>query len=85
MHHFHSGLTYKATPASVATFKEASVHWLESVHAMMQTLTPGLGIVPNLCVDNGGWVHTADAQRVAAAVTGVLSERGFTGENIPGT
>ena len=63
----------------MAAFKEASVRWIESVHSLMQTVTPGLGIVPNVCVDNAGWVHTQDAQRVAAAVTGALSERGFTG------
>ena len=63
----------------MAAFKEASVRWIESVHSLMQTVTPGLGIVPNVCVDNAGWVHTPDAQRVAAAVTGALSERGFTG------
>ena len=82
VHMICSGTTYKGTPASVAAFKEASVRWIESVQSLMQTLTPGLGIVPNVCVDNAGWVHRPDAQRVAAAVTGALSERGFTGRNI---
>ncbi len=45
----------------------------------MKMQTPNLGIIPNLCVDLDGWSHTEDAQRVASSISGVLSERGFTG------
>ena len=58
---------------------ESSVIWIESIHERMKTLTPGLGIIPNLSVDNSGWVHTENANRVLNSITGALSERGFSG------
>ena len=73
-----SDATYNDT-ASAPIFKESSLRWIEQVSAFMQKWTPGLGIVPNICVDNAGWVDSDAARRVAAAATGVLSERGFTG------
>ncbi len=64
---------------SAPLFREASVSWIEQVSSLMRNVTPGLGIVPNLCVDNAGWSDSSDAKRVAMSATGVLSERGFTG------
>lgn len=68
-----------------AAVRNASVVWLESVRARMAQLTPSLGIVPNLCIDEpskshtpADWAKSADAARVMAASTAVLSERGFT-------
>ena len=58
---------------------EYSVKWIESAHTLMQNITPTLGIIPNLCIDNAGWLDTDNAKRVMASVTGVLSERGFSG------
>eukprot|EP00939_MAST-03C_sp_MAST-3C-sp1_P002189 g2189.t1 len=65
--------------ASIPSMKMWSVEWIERISGQMMSVTPGLGIVPNLCVDNAGWVDSDDAKRVADSVTGVLSERGFTG------
>jgi len=58
---------------------EYSLKWIELAHALMRNITPSLGIVPNICIDNNGWLDTDDAKRVMKSVTGVLSERGFSG------
>ena len=65
-------------------FAEASIVWLETISKRMKLLTPSLGIIPNMCVYNGEGVehwfqwNSSEAQRVAAASTAMLSERGFT-------
>lgn len=64
--------------ASRPVMIDASVAWLESVRSLMRDVTPRLDIVPNLCVDNAGWVDSDNAKRVAESVTGILSERGFS-------
>ena len=73
-------------------FAEASVRWIEQAKERMAVHAPGLGIVPNLCIDrpskggiwtnssiHGDWATSSAAQRVMAASTGILSERGFSG------
>ena len=66
-------------------FAEASIVWLETISKRMKLLTPSLGIIPNLCLENGEqgvdhWFqwNSSEAKRVAAASTAMLSERGFT-------
>eukprot|EP00750_Incisomonas_marina_P033186 INCI961.1.p1 GENE.INCI961.1~~INCI961.1.p1 ORF type:complete len:430 (-),score=47.29 INCI961.1:74-1363(-) len=73
-----SGPTFDPTRGRAA-YQEASVAWLETVSKLMANQTPGLGIVPNICVGPDGWGASDAARRVAAASTGMLSERGFTG------
>jgi len=73
-------------------FAEASVRWIEQAKERMAVHAPGLGIVPNLCIDrpskggiwtnssiHGDWATSSAAQRVMAVSTGILSERGFSG------
>ena len=50
----------------------ASVSWIEQVSSLMRNVTPGLGIVPNLCVDNAGWSDSSDAKRVAMSATEIV-------------
>lgn len=73
-------------------FAEASVRWIEQAKERMMVYAPGMGIVPNICIDrpstggvwknssvHGNWATSSAAKRVMAASTGMLSERGFTG------
>ena len=60
-------------------FREVSVEWLERASKLMKALVPGMGIVPNQAIGPSGWGRGPLGARVAAASTGILSERGFTG------
>ena len=60
-------------------FREVSVEWLERASKLMKVLVPGMGIVPNQAIGPSGWGRGPLGARVAAASTGMLSERGFTG------
>ena len=79
-----SGATFSTRQA--AAVRNASIVWLELANHLMAQLTPSLGIIPNLCIDEPSksrtppdWAKSADAARVLKASTAVLSERGFTG------
>jgi hypothetical protein len=73
-------------------YAEASVRWIQQAKHQMALHAPGLGIVPNICIDrpstggiwknssiHGDWATSDAARLVMEASTGVLSERGFTG------
>ena len=73
-------------------FAEASIRWIQQAKQRMAVHAPGMGIVPNICIDrpstggvwrnssiHGDWATSAAAKLVSAASTGMLSERGFTG------
>lgn len=71
-----NGTTYD--PRQQPAFREASIVWLERTAALMKKMTPSLGVVPNQEIGPDGWGASDEGQRVLAASTAVLSERGFT-------